>query len=156
MAQELLTPGTVAPAIDANDQNGAPVSLSDYKGSKVVLFFYPKDNTPGCTKEACNLRDNYALLLEKGIKVLGVSIDSEKSHQKFIDKYDLPFPLVADPDKKVVEAYKVWGEKNMYGRKYMGTFRTTYLIDEEGKVSHVFKKVKTKEHAEQILAEIQG
>lgn len=156
MALELLSPGTVAPAIDANDQNGAPVSLSDYKGSKVVLFFYPKDNTPGCTTEACNLRDNYSLLLEKGIKVLGVSIDSEKSHQKFIDKHELPFPLVADPEKKVVEAYKVWAEKNMYGRKYMGTHRVTYVIDEEGKISHVFKKVKTKEHAEQILAELEG
>lgn len=156
MALDLLTPGTPAPAIEANDQNGNPFSLEDLRGDKVVLYFYPKDDTPGCTKEACNLRDNYSDLLAKGIKVVGVSIDGEKSHQKFIDKYSLPFPLVADTDKKVVEAYKVWGEKNMYGRKYMGTHRVTYVIDEEGTISHVFKKVKTADHTAQILAELEG
>ena len=152
MGANLLEPGTVAPALSGNDQDGNPVSLADFKGNKLVLFFYPKDNTPGCTKEACNLRDNYKELQEKGFKILGVSIDDEKSHIKFITKFDLPFPLLADTEKATVEAYGVWGEKSMYGRKYMGTHRTTYLIDEEGKIEHVIKKVKTGDHTAQILA----
>lgn len=152
MGAQLLDPGTAAPVLSGNDQDGNPVSLSDFAGSKLVLFFYPKDNTPGCTKEACNLRDNYQELLDKGFKILGVSTDDEKSHVKFITKFDLPFPLLADTEKATVEAYGVWGEKNMYGRKYMGTFRTTYVIDEAGKIEHVIKKVKTTDHTAQILA----
>ena len=152
MAAQYLEPGTSAPEFTGNDQDGKPVSLADFKGNKLVLFFYPKDNTPGCTKEACNLRDNYAVLQEKGFKILGVSVDDEKSHTKFITKFDLPFPLLADTEKATVEAYGVWTEKNMYGRKYMGTARTTYIIDESGKVEHVIPKVKTGDHAAQILA----
>ena len=127
------------------------ISLKDYQGKKLVLFFYPKDNTPGCTKEACNLRDNYKALTDKGIQILGVSVDDEKSHQKFITKFDLPFPLLADTDHKVVEAFGVWGEKSMYGRKYMGTHRTTYIIGEDGTIEHVIAKVKTGDHTQQIL-----
>ena len=152
MAATLLEAGTTAPALSGNDQDGNPVSLDNFKGSKLVLFFYPKDNTPGCTKEACNLRDNYAALQENGFKILGVSIDDEKSHTKFITKFELPFPLLADTDKATVEAYGVYGEKSMYGRKYMGTFRTTYIIDENGTIEHVIKKVKTGDHAAQILS----
>lgn len=146
-----LQPGDPAPDFSGTDQNGNPVSLSDFKGSKLALYFYPKDDTPGCTKEACNLRDNYSALLKAGIKVLGVSIDDAASHKKFEEKYDLPFPLLADTNKQAVEAYGVWGEKNMYGKKFMGISRNTFLIDEEGKIQHIFKKVKTDAHAEQIL-----
>ncbi len=146
-----LQVGDQAPAIDAVDQDGKPVNLSDYKGKKVILYFYPKDDTPGCTAEACNLRDNYEALQEQGFAILGVSIDSEKSHQKFIGKYDLPFPLVSDADKKVVNAYGVWGKKKFMGREYEGTHRVTFVIDEEGKVEKIFEKVKTKDHTNQIL-----
>lgn len=148
---EYLAPGTKAPDFKVKDQDGNTVSLKDFKGQKVVLYFYPKDDTPGCTKEACNLRDNYTALQEAGIALLGVSVDDEKSHQKFIKKFDLPFPLLADTDHTIVEAYKVWVEKSMYGRKYMGTARVTYLIGETGKIDHVIEKVEVSDHTAQIL-----
>ncbi|MCF7800678.1 MAG: thioredoxin-dependent thiol peroxidase [Candidatus Marinimicrobia bacterium] len=147
----MLEPGQKAPDFTLNTQDGKAVSLSDYKGKKVVLYFYPKDNTPGCTKEACNLRDNQSVLKEKSVVVLGVSIDDEASHQKFSNKYDLNFDLLADPEKKVVNLYGVWGEKNMYGRKYMGTNRWTYLINEDGVIDKIYKKVKVSEHAQEII-----
>lgn len=146
-----LTIGDVAPDFETKDQNGQPLKLSDYKGRKVVLYFYPKDDTSGCTAQACDLRDNYANLRAAGYEVLGVSVDGEKSHQKFIGKYDLPFSLIADTDKQVVEAYDVWKEKSMYGRKYMGTVRTTFLIDENGIITNIIDKIDTKKHTEQIL-----
>lgn len=146
-----LKPGDAAPNFESKDQDGNVIKLSDYKGKKVVLYFYPKDNTPGCTAESCDLRDNYDRLIKQGYEVLGVSSDDEKSHRKFIDKYELPFSLIADTDKSVHEKYGTWGEKSMYGRKYMGTFRTTFVIDEEGKIEEVIEKVKTKEHTAQIL-----
>ena len=149
----MLEAGNKAPEFTLNDQDGNSVSLKDFKGSKVVLFFYPKDNTPGCTKEACSFRDNMPALKDKGVVVLGVSIDDEKSHQKFIAKQDLNFPLLADTEKQVVEAYGVWGEKSMYGRKYMGTFRKTFLIDEEGVIARVYDKVKVATHAEDIISD---
>ena len=147
-----LQTGDPAPEILAKDQSGNEVKLSDFKGKKVILYFYPKDDTPGCTAQACNLRDNYDSLLSKGYAVLGVSVDDEKSHQKFIKKFDLPFPLLADTDHAIVEAYDVWVEKNMYGRTYMGTARTTFVIDENGIVSEIIKKVDTKNHTDQILS----
>lgn len=146
-----LKVGDAAPNFESKDQNGDSVKLTNYRGKKVVLYFYPKDNTPGCTAESCNLRDNYELLQKQGYVVLGVSSDNEKSHQKFIDKHDLPFSLIADTDKSVHEAFGTWGEKSMYGRKYMGTFRTTFVIDENGKIEEVIEKVKTKDHTAQIL-----
>ena len=150
-----LSQGDKAPNFTSKDQNGNPISLDQFKGKIVVLYFYPKDNTPGCTTQACDFRDNYQGLKAKGIEVLGVSIDDEKSHQKFITKYDLPFTLIADTDKAIVEAYGVWAEKSMYGKKYMGTNRTTFIIDEQGVVTHIFKKVDTKNHTEQILTAIE-
>lgn len=146
-----LKVGDSAPDFSVNDQSGNPVKLSDFKGKKVVLYFYPKDNTPGCTAEACNLRDNYEALQKAGYIVLGVSTDSEKSHQKFIDKFELPFPLLADTEKQIHEKYGTWVEKSMYGRKYMGTARTTFLIDENGKIEEIIEKVKTKDHTAQII-----
>lgn len=146
-----LKVGDSAPDFSVNDQSGNPVKLSEFKGKKVVLYFYPKDNTPGCTAEACNLRDNYEALQKAGYVVLGVSTDSEKSHQKFIDKFELPFPLLADTEKEIHEKYGTWVEKSMYGRKYMGTARTTFLIDENGKIEEIIGKVKTKDHTAQIL-----
>jgi len=146
-----LSVGDSAPDFETKDQNGQPLKLSDYRGKKVVLYFYPKDDTSGCTAQACDLRDNYADLRAAGYEVLGVSVDGEKSHQKFIGKYDLPFSLIADTDKQVVEAYDVWKEKSMYGRKYMGTARTTFLIDENGIITDIIDKVDTKKHTEQIL-----
>lgn len=148
-----LTVGDKIPAILGIDQDGVEVKASDYAGKKIVLYFYPKDNTPGCTTQACNLRDNYSDLEREGYEVIGVSVDSEKSHLKFIEKQQLPFRLIADTDKKLVEAFGVWGEKTLAGRKYMGTFRTTFLIDENGIITRIIgpKEVKTKEHAEQIL-----
>jgi thioredoxin-dependent peroxiredoxin len=143
--------GKEAPDFEAKDQNGNTIKLSDYRGKKVVLYFYPKDQTPGCTAQACNLRDNYDRLQKEGYEVLGVSTDSEKSHQKFIEKQELPFSLIADEDKKVHELYGTWVEKSMYGRTYMGTARITFIIDEEGKVKDIIDKVKTKEHSNQIL-----
>lgn len=146
-----LSIGDTAPDFASTDQNGHPIRLSDYRGKKVVLYFYPKDDTSGCTAQACSLRDNYADLKAAGYEVLGVSIDNQASHQKFIKKYDLPFTLVADTDKQLVDAYGVWQEKSMYGRKYMGTVRTTFLIDEQGIITDIIGKVDTKKHAEQIL-----
>ncbi len=145
--------GDKAPEILGINEKGEEVRLSSYAGRKVVLYFYPKDSTSGCTAQACNLRDHYSELREAGYEVIGVSIDSEKSHQKFIEKNQLPFTLIADIDKKLVELFGVWGEKSMYGRKYMGTFRTTFLINEEGIVERIIgpKEVKTKDHAAQIL-----
>jgi peroxiredoxin Q/BCP len=146
-----LEVGKPAPNFEAKDQNGNIIKLADFKGRKVVLYFYPKDNTPGCTAQACNLRDNYDALQKAGYIVLGVSSDSEKSHQKFIEKQNLPFPLIADEDLKVHEAYGTWVEKSMYGRKYMGTARTTFVIDENGNLSEIIEKVNTKDHTNQIL-----
>ncbi|SEI88445.1 peroxiredoxin Q/BCP [Cyclobacterium xiamenense] len=143
--------GQKAPDFESVDQDGNPIKLSDFKGKKVVLYFYPKDNTPGCTTQACNLRDNYEALQKAGYVVLGISSDSAKSHQKFIEKHSLPFPLIADEDKSVHEKYGTWVEKSMYGRKYMGTARTTFVINEEGLIEEVIEKVKTKEHTNQIL-----
>lgn len=145
--------GDKAPEILGRDQDGKEVKLADFKGKKLVLYFYPKDNTPGCTTEACNLRDNYQRFLDAGYAVVGVSVQDEKSHKKFIEKHELPFPLIADTEKTLNNAFGVWGEKSMCGRKYMGTFRTTFIIDEEGKVERIItpKEIKVKEHAEQIL-----
>src|ERR1700749_5311104 len=135
-----LQEGDKAPDFTANDQNGTAVSLADFKGKTVILYFYPKDDTPGCTAEACDFRDNYQSLIGKGYAVIGVSTDDEKSHKKFETKFSLPFPLIADPDKKIVETYGVWVEKNMYGKKYMGTARTTFLIDANGIITKVIEK----------------
>jgi thioredoxin-dependent peroxiredoxin len=143
--------GKKAPQFEAKDQNGKIVKLSDFLGQKVVLYFYPKDNTPGCTVQACNLRDNYEMLQAKGYVVLGVSSDSEKSHQKFIEKQALPFTLLADEDLKAHHAYGTWVEKSMYGRKYMGTARTTFIIDEKGNLEEIIDKVSTKDHINQII-----
>ncbi len=148
-----LQKGDLAPAFTAKDQNGRDLSLSDFAGQKLVLYFYPKDSTPGCTAQACDLRDNYEQMLARGYAVVGVSVDGEKSHQKFIEKYDLPFPLIADTDHAVVDAYGVWIEKSMYGRKYMGTARHTFIIDEKGIIEDIIEKVKTKAHTQQILKE---
>ena len=146
-----LNPGDKAPDFKGKDQDGNPISLADFKGYKLVLYFYPKDNTPGCTSQACNLRDNYDMLLEKGYKVVGVSADSEKSHQKFIEKHNLPFPLIADTEKEILKAFDVWGPKKFMGKEYMGINRTTFVIDEEGVISEVISKVKTKDHVAQII-----
>ena len=143
--------GSRAPAFTVNNQNGDSVSLSDYKGKKVALYFYPKDNTPTCTEQACNLRDNIKLLQKKGIEVLGVSVDSERKHKNFEKKFSLPFPLLADTDHKLVEAYGVWGEKMLFGRKYLGTFRKTFLINELGKIDHIIDKPVVLNHAQQII-----
>jgi peroxiredoxin Q/BCP len=147
----MLQIGDAAPDFEVKDQNGLPVKMSDLRGRKVVLYFYPKDDTPGCTAQACNLRDNYDALLAKGYVVLGVSVDNEKSHQKFIQKFDLPFPLLADTEHEIVEKYGVWQEKSMYGRKYMGTMRYTFVIDAEGKIEDIITKVDTKNHTAQLL-----
>ena len=146
-----LKKGDKAPLFECKDQDGNTVKLSDYKGKKVILYFYPKDDTPGCTAEACNLRDNFSDLQKEGYEVLGVSIDSEKSHKKFIEKYQLPFTLLADTDKQIVEQYGVWVEKSMYGKKYMGTARVTFLIDQNGLIEDIIEKVDTKAHTAQIL-----
>jgi thioredoxin-dependent peroxiredoxin len=146
-----LSEGEKAPTFKAKDQNGKMVSLEDFKGKKVVLYFYPEDDTPTCTIEACNLRDNYKTLQKKGLVILGVSPDDEKKHKKFEEKYQLPFTLLSDPERKIIDKYGVWGEKNMYGRKYMGLMRTTFLIDEKGKIFKILKKPKSKIHSEEIL-----
>jgi thioredoxin-dependent peroxiredoxin len=142
--------GKQAPAFSALDENGNTISLNDFTGKKLVLYFYPKDDTPGCTAEACSLRDNYNDLIAKGYAVLGVSPDDSKKHTKFIAKYELPFSLLADTDQAVCNAYGVWVEKSMYGRKYMGVARTTFVIDETGVLTEIIEKVDTKNHASQI------
>ncbi|MCU1289468.1 MAG: thioredoxin-dependent thiol peroxidase [Acidobacteria bacterium] len=147
----MLKEGDAAPDFTAKNQNGESVKLSDFRGNRVVLYFYPKDDTPGCTKQACSLRDSFETFEEKGIKIFGVSIDDEKSHQKFISKYALPFDLLADTEKEIVNAYGVYGEKTNYGRKYMGINRTTFLIDANGEIVKIFKKVKVDEHAAEVL-----
>lgn len=146
-----LTEGKKAPAFKGKDQNGKPVSLADFKGKKVVLYFYPEDDTPTCTVQACNLRDNFGQLKKNGFTVLGVSPDEEKKHKKFEAKYDLPFSLIADTDHTIIDKYGVWGEKQLYGRTYMGLHRTTFLIDEKGIVKKIFLKPKSKSHTEEIL-----
>lgn len=147
--------GDKIPEILGKDENGKEIKASDFKGKKLVLYFYPKDMTSGCTAQACNLRDNYDTLKEQGYEIVGVSINDEKSHQKFIEKNELPFSLIADTEHKLVETFGVWGEKSMYGRKYFGTFRTTFVINEEGVIERILlpKQIKTKDHAAQILVE---
>lgn len=143
--------GDKAPDFTVNDQDGNPVKLSDFRGKKVVLYFYPKDQTPGCTAEACNLRDNYKSFQKRGYEILGVSTDSEKSHRKFVEKEKLPFRLLADTDKVIHHSYSTWVEKSMYGRTFMGTRRVTFVIDEKGVIQDIIEKVDTKNHAGQIL-----
>lgn len=151
-----ITAGQKAPAFKAKDQNGAVVSLADFKGKYVVLYFYPKDNTPGCTVEACAFRDDYSHLTKAGAVVLGVSPDSEKSHQNFIAKFNLPFPLLVDTDHALAEAYGAWGEKSLYGRKFLGIIRSTFLIAPDGSVAHAWPKVKVDGHSEDVLAAIEA
>ncbi len=146
-----LNVGDKAPVFTGKDQDGKIVSLTDFKGKKLVLYFYPKDDTPGCTAEACNLRDNYSELLKKGYAIVGVSADNEKSHQKFISKFNLPFPLISDEDKKVINAYGVWGDKSMYGKVYQGIIRKTFVISEDGIIEKVIEKVQTNDHTKQIF-----
>ncbi len=154
----MLKIGDRLPEVLGRDENGREIRLADYAGRKLVLYFYPNDNTSGCTAEACSLRDHHADLQTLGAEVLGVSTDSEVSHRKFIEKQNLPFHLIADTDKELVQAAGAWGEKSMCGRKYMGTFRTTFLVGEDGRVERIFtpKEVKTKEHGAQVLAALQG
>jgi len=147
----LLKEGDKAPTFKGIDQNGEEISLDQYQGKKVVLYFYPKDNTAGCTAEACNLRDNYSEFLNKGMDVIGVSPDSEISHQKFIDKHDLPFRLISDPDKEILNKYNAWGEKKMYGKTYQGVLRKTFIIAEDQTIEKIIEKVKTKDHTNQIF-----
>ena len=146
-----LKEGMKAPLFKGTDQDGKEISLSDFAGKKVILYFYPKDNTPGCTAEACNLRDNYNVLVKRGFSVIGVSPDSEKSHKGFAGKYSLPFPLIADTSKKIMNDFGVWGEKKMYGRSYFGVIRTTFIIDEKGIVEKIISRVNTSGHTEQIF-----
>lgn len=147
----LLEKGSVAPDFKGLNQNNESISLADFKGKKLILYFYPKDDTPGCTAESCNLSDNYDAWIEKGYEVVGVSPDSVASHKKFAEKYGLKFNLIADTEKEILQAYGVWGEKNMYGKKYMGVIRTTYVINEDGVIEEVFEKVQTKDHTNQII-----
>lgn len=146
-----LKPGDKAPAFEGISQDRKKISLKDFSGKKLILFFYPKDNTPGCTAESCNLNENYDLWMEKGFEVLGVSPDTVESHQKFRDKFNLKFNLIADTGKEILKAYGAWGEKSMYGKKYMGVLRTTFIIDEKGTITEVIDKVKTKDHTNQII-----
>ena len=148
------TPGDPAPPFEGTDQDGRTIRLADFAGRPLALYFYPKDDTPGCTKQACNLRDNTEPLADAGVAVVGVSADTTESHERFAEKYDLPFPLLADPDHEILEAYGAWGEKNLYGKKSMGIKRTTFLIGPDGVVRHVFKRPKTAQHAEEILAKL--
>ena len=149
-----LKAGDKAPEFEGVNQNEEKVSLNDFAGKKLILYFYPKDNTPGCTAESCNLNENYDSWLEQGYEVVGVSPDSVKSHKKFAEKYGLRFNLIADTEKEILQAYGAWGEKSMYGKKYMGVLRTTFVIDENGVIQEVFEKVKTKDHTNQILKTI--
>ena len=153
---EELAEGMKAPDFSGKDQSGNEVTLQALKGRKVILYFYPKDNTPGCTTESCNLRDNYRQLIKKGFEVIGVSADSEKSHRSFIDKYNLPFDLISDTDKEILKAYGAWGLKKLYGKVYEGILRKTYVIDEAGIILKIINKVDTKNHTEQILDAIEG
>lgn len=146
-----LKEGQKAPTFKGIDQNGKPVELTDYKGKKVVLYFYPEDDTPTCTIQACNLRDNYTLLKQHGFVVMGVSPDEVNKHQEFEKKYDLPFTLISDPKRKIIEKYGVWREKSLYGRTYIGLHRTTFIIDEKGKIEKIFLRPKNKQHAEEII-----
>jgi thioredoxin-dependent peroxiredoxin len=146
-----LKEGTMAPGFEGIDQNGNTIKLSDFSGKKVVLYFYPKDNTPGCTSEACDLRDNWDSFIKKGFVVIGVSPDNEKSHKVFAGKYSLPFPLIADTSKKILNDYGVWGEKKMYGRSYFGVIRTTFIIGETGTIEKIISKVETSAHTKQIF-----
>jgi peroxiredoxin Q/BCP len=146
-----LTAGSPAPDFEALDQDGNLIRLRDLRGKKVALYFYPKDDTPGCTAQACNLRDHQEELTAANVQVIGVSVDDQKAHKKFTVKYELPFPLLVDTEKKIVEDYGVWQEKSMYGRKYMGTMRTTFLIDENGVIEKIIEKVDTKNHAAQLV-----
>ncbi len=151
LKNKVLKEGDKAPAFSAKDQNGKTVSLADFAGKNLILYFYPKDDTPGCTAEACDFRDNYQSLAQQGYQVIGVSTDDEKSHKKFESKHNLPFPLIADTDKSIVESYGVWVEKNMYGKLYMGTARTTFLIDRNGVIQKIIEKVDTKNSSKQVL-----
>lgn len=146
-----LKTGSIAPDFSGKDQTGKLISLKDFKGKKLVLYFYPKDDTPGCTAEACNLRDNYSLFKKNGYEIIGVSADSEAKHKKFIEKYELPFPLIADVDHKIIKAYDVWGRKKFMGKEYDGIARTTFVINEKGILEKVITDVKTKEHTDQII-----
>ena len=148
----LLPVGGKAPAFSLKNAAGKTVKLSDFKGKKVVLYFYPKDLTPGCTTEACGFRDDYSLLQQHGVEVIGVSADEVASHQKFVEKHSLPFPLLSDPNHTMIEKYGAWVEKSMYGKKYWGVARITYVIDEEGRIAHAFPKVKPDGHSQEILA----
>jgi peroxiredoxin Q/BCP len=148
----MIAEGKKAPDFNLESSEGGSVSLKDLRGRKVVVYFYPKDDTPGCTKEACSFRDGWSKFRRNKIEVLGVSVDDEKSHKKFAEKFDLPFRLLADPEKAIVKDYKVWGKKSLYGREYMGTHRVTYLIDEKGKIAAVWPKVKPDGHADEVLA----
>ncbi|WP_258105642.1 thioredoxin-dependent thiol peroxidase [Marinoscillum sp. MHG1-6] len=146
-----LSVGDKAPNFESIDQDGNPITLEQFRGKRVILYFYPKDNTPGCTAQSCNLRDNYQVLLKQGYVVLGISSDSPRKHRNFIKKYDLPFPLIADEDTSVHELYGTWGEKQMFGKKFMGTYRTTFVIDEKGTIEEIINKVNTEDHTSQIL-----
>ena len=152
----MLQEGTIAPDFTLDASGGGTVSLSDYRGQMVVLYFYPKDDTPGCTTEACNFRDDYSEILAAGAVVVGVSPDSIKSHDKFKLKYELPFPLLSDPEQEIAELYGVWGEKKMFGRTYMGIIRSTYIIDDKGIIVKVFPRVRPKDHSEEVLAVLSG
>ena len=147
----MLQKGDKAPYFQGQDQNGNTLKLTDFAGRKLVLYFYPKDSTPGCTAEACDLRDNYERFLANGYAVIGVSKDSQKSHQKFIEKYNLPFPLISDPETVIIKAYDSWGLKKFMGREFMGTLRKTFVIDEEGVIENIIDKVETKSHSRQII-----
>lgn len=151
-----LVEGMKAPDFSGKDQSGKEISLQDLQGRKVILYFYPKDNTPGCTTESCNLRDNYRELIKKGFEVIGVSADSEKSHQSFIDKYDLPFNLISDTDREILKDYGAWGLKKLYGKVYEGILRKTFIIDEHGVILKIINKVDTKNHTDQILEALNG
>lgn len=151
-----LKTGDPAPDFKAIDQDGNEIKLSSYKGKKVILYFYPKADTPGCTAEACNLRDNYNNLLDKGYEIIGVSADSQEKQKKFAEKFKLPFTLIPDEDKSILKAYGTWGLKKMYGKEFEGILRTTYVIDESGKIERIIKKVETNDHAKQILMAMQG
>ncbi|MCU4163620.1 thioredoxin-dependent thiol peroxidase [Carboxylicivirga caseinilyticus] len=150
----VLKEGDKAPVFKGINQDNKTITLEDFKGKKVILYFYPKDNTPGCTAESCNLSENYDELTSKGFEVIGVSPDSISSHQKFIAKHNLRFNLIADTEKEILEMYNAWGEKKLYGKTYMGVLRKTFIIDEEGTITKIFEKVKTKDHTNQILSEL--